>query len=51
VESWPLDEFGIAEAAVGPLADLHHRREQQRQDPAFGELLGKDRVYLRLPEP
>lgn len=51
VECWPLDEPGIAKTAVGPLADLHHRREQQRQDPAFGELLGKDRVYLRLPDP
>ena len=34
-----------------PLADLYRRRERQRQDPAFGKLLGKNRVYLRLPDP
>src|SRR5262249_30582711 len=51
VESWPLDELDIAEAASGPLAALSQKREQQRQDPAFGALLGKNRVYLRLPDP
>jgi len=52
VESWSLDELDIAEATVTqPLADLYQRRERQRQDPAFGKLLGKNRVYLRLPDP
>jgi len=51
VESWPLDELDIADAVRGPLADLYERRERQRRDPAFGKLLGKDRVYLRLPDP
>jgi hypothetical protein len=51
VESWSLDELDIADAIRGPLADLYQRRERQRQDPAFGKLLGKNRVYLRLPDP
>jgi len=51
VESWSLDELDIADAVSGPLTDLYQKREQQRQDPAFGKLLGKNRVYLRLPDP
>jgi hypothetical protein len=51
VESWRLDELDIADAVRGPLADFYRRRERQRQDPAFGKLLGKNRVYLRLPDP
>ena len=46
-----LDEFDLADAARGPLADLYQKRERQRRDPAFGKLLGRDRVYLRLPDP
>lgn len=51
VESWSLEELDIADAVSGPLADLYQRRERQREDPAFGRLLGKGRVYLRLPDP
>jgi len=51
VESWSLDELDIAGAISGPLADLYSKREQQRQDPSFGNLLGKSRVYLRLADP
>lgn len=51
VASWSLDELDFADAVRGPLADLHQKRQVQRQDPAFGRLLGKDRVYLRLPDP
>lgn len=52
VQSWSLDELDISEAMVTqPLAELCQRRERQRQDPAFGRLLGKSRVYLRLPDP
>jgi hypothetical protein len=48
VESWSLDQLGIADAISGPLAELYSKRKQQRQDPAFGKLLGKSRAYLRL---
>jgi hypothetical protein len=51
VESWPRDELDIADAVSGPLAAFSQKREQQRQDPASGALLGKERVYLRLPDP
>jgi hypothetical protein len=51
VESWPLEELDIGDAVSGPLADLYQKRARQRQDPAFGKLLGKNRVYLRLPDP
>jgi hypothetical protein len=51
VQSWSLDELDIAEAVSGPLAAFSQKREQQRQDRAFGVLLGKERVYLRLPDP
>src|SRR5258708_35392030 len=51
VESWSLDELDIADAVSGPLTDLYQKREQQRQDRAFGKILGKNRVYLRLPDP
>lgn len=51
VQSWSLDELDLADAVSGPLADLYQRRQQQRRDPAFGKLLGKNRVYLRLPDP
>src|SRR5258708_33646786 len=50
VESWSLDELDIADAISGPLAELYSQREQQCQDPAFGQLLGKSRVYFRLAE-
>lgn len=49
--SWRLQEIDIADAISGPLADLYGKREQQRRDPAFGRLLGKSRVYLRLADP
>ena len=50
-ESWSLQELDIGDAVSGPLGHLRSKREEQRQDPAFGRLLGKDRVYLRLPDP
>ena len=46
-----LDELSIDEAARGPLASFRETRQEQRRDPAFGRLLGKNRVYLRLPDP
>ena len=49
--SWSLEELDIADAVCGPLGHLRSKREEQRQDAAFGRLLGKDRVYLRLPDP
>jgi hypothetical protein len=51
VESWSLEELDIAEAVSGPLAAFYQQREQQRHDPGFGALLGKECVYLRLPDP
>lgn len=51
VESWSLDELDMADAVSGPLASLYEARERQRRNPAFGKLLGKNRVYLRLPDP
>lgn len=48
--TWDLEELDIEDAKHGKLADLHETRQRQRQDPAFGRLLGKDRVYLRLPD-
>jgi hypothetical protein len=50
-QSRSFDELDMADAASGPLADLYQRRQQQRHDPEFGKLLGKGRVYLRLPDP
>ncbi len=50
VESWSLDELDIADAISGPLAELYSKRKQQCQDPAFGKLLGKSRVYFRLAD-
>jgi hypothetical protein len=46
-----FDELDLADAASGPLTDLYERRQRQRRDPGFGQLLGKSRVYLRLPDP
>ena len=51
VRSWQLEDTDIADAATGPLAGFYRKRQQQRQDPSFGKLLGKDRVYLRLADP
>jgi hypothetical protein len=52
VESWSLDELDISEARVAELlAELYQQRERQRQHLAFGKLLGKNRVCLRLPDP
>jgi hypothetical protein len=50
-ESWDLDELDIAGAAAGPLASFAEQRRQQRRDPAFGTLLGRERVYLRTTDP
>ena len=46
-----LADLTMTQAIVGPLATFYETRNQQRQDPAFGKLLGKDRVYLKLPDP
>lgn len=46
-----LTELTLAEAVAGPLASFHQTRQRQRQDPAFGKLLGQERVYLKLPDP
>jgi hypothetical protein len=51
VESWDLEEFELAEAAAGPLAQFSQQRAEQRSDPSYGRLLGKVRVYLRLADP
>jgi hypothetical protein len=51
VESWHIAEFDLAQAAEGPLADLAERRAEQKRDPSYGHLLGKERVYLRLADP
>jgi hypothetical protein len=51
VESWDLEEFELAEAAAGPLAHFSQRRAEQKRDPSYGQLLGKERVYLRLADP
>jgi hypothetical protein len=50
-QTWDLDLLDIEEAKRGKLASFHETRQRQRQDPAFGRLFGKDRVYLRLPDP
>src|SRR5262245_58190109 len=44
LESWSLEELDLAEAVSGPLAVFYQRREQQRRDPGFGAVLGKERV-------
>jgi hypothetical protein len=49
--SWRLEELDLSDAVRGPLASFYRTREQQRRDPAFGKLLGKSRVYLRLEDP
>jgi hypothetical protein len=49
--TWDLDELDIEDAKRGRLANFYETRQRQRKDPAFGRLLGKDRVYLRLPDP
>jgi hypothetical protein len=51
VEAWGLEELDVADAATGPLASFAETRRQQRQDPAFGQLLGRERTYLRLSDP
>jgi len=51
VESWDLEELDLAKAAAGPLAQLAQQRAKQRQDPSYGHLLGKERVYLRFADP
>ena len=48
--TWDLAEMDIEGAGRGELASYHETRQRQRQDPAFGRLFGKDRVYLRLPD-
>jgi hypothetical protein len=49
VERWSLDEVDLDALPPGPLADLRNQREQQRREPGFGRLAGKQRVYLRFP--
>lgn len=49
--TWNLSELDIDDAKRGELASFYETRERQRLDPGFGRLLGKDRVYLRLPDP
>jgi hypothetical protein len=49
-ESADLGEMDIETAISGPLASLHAKRQRQRRYPDFGRLLGKDRVYLRVPD-
>lgn len=49
--SWDLADLDMAQAIAGPLAHLHQTRQRHKQDPAFGKLLGKDRLYLRLHDP
>ncbi len=51
VETWDLQELDLVEAAEGPLAQMARQRAQQKQDPAYGQLMGKERVYLRLADP
>ncbi len=51
VQSWELEEFDLADAVAGPLASFAERRARQRRDPAFGRLLGRNRVYLRMTDP
>jgi GNAT superfamily N-acetyltransferase len=46
-----LSELDIEDAKRGELASFHETRQRQRLDPAFGRLFGKERVYLRLPDP
>jgi hypothetical protein len=48
--TWELSELDIEDAKRGELATFHETRQRQRQDPAFGRLFGKDRVYLRVPD-
>lgn len=48
--TWNLKEVDIEYAKRRELADLHEQRRRQREDPAFGRLFGKARVYLRLPD-
>lgn len=50
-QTWHLDELDIEDAKHGQLASFYQTRQQHRQDPDFGSLFGKDRVYLRLPDP
>ena len=51
VRAWRLAELDLADAIRGPLASFHRTRARQRGDPAFGKLLGKNHVYLRLEDP
>jgi hypothetical protein len=51
VESWGLEEFELAEAAAGPLAQLSQQRAEQRRDPSNGQLLGRERVHQRMADP
>ena len=48
--TWDLDVLDIEDAKREELASFHETRQRQRQDPLFGRLFGKDRVYLRLPD-
>ena len=51
VESWDIAEFDLAEAVEGPLAHLAERRAAQKRDPSYGQLQGRERVYLRQADP
>jgi hypothetical protein len=51
VATWDLQELTMPEAMAGPLASFYETRQRQRQDPAFGRLLGQEPVYLKLPDP
>ncbi|MFC7327103.1 hypothetical protein [Marinactinospora rubrisoli] len=45
-----LEEFDLAALPPdSPLAKMRAQRDRQRGRPGFGALVGRDRVYLRMP--
>lgn len=48
--AWQLEELTLTEAVTGALAAFAEKRAEQRGDPDFARLLGRDRVCVRHVE-
>ena len=48
--TWNVASWTSKTPSAGNSPASTDARQRQRQDPAFGRLFGKDRVYLRVPD-
>jgi len=49
-ETWSLEEVDLDASDPNSLSDARAERDAQRDQPGFGALVGRERVYLSEPE-